>query len=475
MFSISPDRRSIHSGSDKTNSEDSEAQWGTKWNDWLFQECIPQTWIRNLDFLRAMNENGECSFSGWDFWPAGSEGGWKEVGMGVFDKVFERVVRQNMKLLPTVYGTTGTRENVLFSLEIGEELKSAFGNAGVPVVIPPQDRRYGIAKLQPFTLGLSLVTPSTARERLTTLKDSLEDLLLVSRMTLLHFIISDEDFREIGSCTAPLIPAKDGTFRSFDFPAQGSSSLFLSRDENEDKLFRKYTNMVDLSTTLPKTKKLMRKNIFKLHKFTAVRMWDVENAALYCSNHIFDSLGSRGVADVISEDGIHEFVDQLWQWINHRCKPLVSVANSSLRDLWLLPLMTGEYRKLSSTITVLDVSGNRGVGAFIWATADSHWLRYEKKYCLFTGKGFSLQTGDSLRRCGFVKDYEDIISLMKWLVANAGDFVDQLNNREKVLLLQHLNILSRNSLDQEQWKAMRDGVSKLSLFRKAAPLGSSEW
>lgn len=473
MFSITPDRRSIHSGGDYTVSEDSEAQWGTKWNDWLFQECVPQTWVRNLDFLRVLHEKDNCPFSGWDFWPAGSEGGWKELGMGVLGRVFERVVMRNLRLLPTVCGTTLTRGAVLFSLDIPDGLKLALREAGVPVVSPPQDRRYEIAKLKPFTLGLAAVTPAAGRRHLTALKDSLGNLSIESRMILLQFVISDEDFRDIGSCTAPLIPVKDGTFRAFKILAQGPGTLFLSRDDREEEIFENYTNTVDLSNTAPETKKLMRKNIFKLHRFTAVQMWHVEDAAWYCSNYIFNDLEAPG-NDIICMNGRTNFVNRFWQWISQQCKPLDSVSSSSLRDLWLLPLMFEEYRKLSSRITVLDVSGKRGVGAFLWATADSHFLRYGQRYCLFTGEGFSSQVGDSLRKCGFVKDYENIVSLMDWLVENSGEFVDRLSNEEKALLLQHLSIFSRGYLDIEERESMKDGVSRLSLFREAGPLSTDD-
>lgn len=135
--------------------------------------------------------------------------------------------------------------------------------------------------------------------------------------------------------------------------------------------------------------------------------------------------------------------------------------------------MHGNYRKLgSSGITVLDVSANKGpgIGTFILKTANS----LERAYPLYTGDGFSLQTGDCIRRCGFVSDYEDLHKLMAWLVENSESFVDQLNDADKALLLQHLTALSRRWSLRDRKKLMKESVPRLSLFRAAAPTQTNE-
>lgn len=478
MFSITPDRNTIHSGGDWTIGEDSEAKWGTKWNQWLLHECLPNTWIQNLEFVRTLNERKEYEFSGWNFWPAGNERASGELWMGVLGEVFKRVAGRNLELLPTVRNTVGRRTDIIFALEIPTNLASALQHAGVPVVIPPESRRYEIESLRPYTIGLRPLEPNTARACLSKLKDSsdFKALTLDSRVILLQYILSDEDFRDIGSCTAPLVPLVDSMYASFDFLVPHVRSVFLARDDDEARLFGKYKKMIDTSRIPPKTTKLMRKYIFngRLQRFTKISAWEIDDVARYCGKYVFNKSGAQD-SDIIciQGDDFVGFVNQLWKWISRYCK-LSEIASSSLKGLFLLPLVDGEYRRLNSAIPVLDVSANRGIGAFLQSTAISHSRNHGRRFHLFTGIGFPPHVGDSLRKCGFVKDYEDIVPLMGWLVANSESFVDQLSKGEKILLLQHLNALSRSNLDSNRRRSMSEAIAVLSLFQEAVPNGASD-
>lgn len=390
--------------------------------------------------------------------------------MDILGVVFKRVVERDLELLPTICDTVSRRTGVLFALNIPMGLALALKHAGVSVVVPPGDRRYELEKLRPYTIGLMPLEPSSTRTRLSKLKDSpkFRNLILESRMTLLHYALSDEDFRGIGTCTAPLVPLMDNKYASFNYSVPHVRSIFLARDEDEDRLFEKHKEMVDTSRIPPKAVKLMRKQILQLQKFTKISVWEKDDVVRYCERYIFNK-PRAGYNDIIQMDGLVDFVNQLWKWINLHCSPIDrEVASSSLKDLFLLPLIGSEYCRLDRAVAVLDVSRNRGIGAFLQSTATSHSF-YGRKFHLFTGNGFSSHVGDSLRKCGFVKDYEDIKPLMAWLIASRESFVHQLSRSEKILLLQHLNPLSRNKLDSSQRKSMRDAVAMLSLFQEAVP------
>lgn len=396
--------------------------------------------------------------------------------MGILSDVFKRVAGRNLELFPTICGTAGRRADVLFALDMLEGLTSAFQQAGVPVVVPPQNRRRELETLRPYTIGLSPLGPDTARKCLSQLKDSpaFGNLDLDPRMILLQYILSDGDFHDIGLCTAPLVPLMDNTYTSFDIPVPHVRSVFLARDDDETKLFARYKKMVDTKRIPPKTTKLMRKHFFKLQRFSKIAAWELDDVARYCQKYVFNKLTSTH-DDIIQNDNLASFINQLWKWISQNCKNLSSVADSSLKDLFLLPLTDGEYRRLGGGIPVLDVSGNRGIGAFLKTTASSHSQLHGRRFRLFTGDGFLPCVGDSLRKYGFVKDYEDIIPLMAWLTANRDSFVKVLSKSEKIVLLQHLNALSRSSLDSENKRAMREAVMGLCLFREAVPDAASEW
>lgn len=269
-------------------SEDSEARQGTKWNERLFDEYLPETWIRNLNFLRDLNEKGACPFTGWGFWPAGSHGEGNGLGKWVLGNLFARVAGGTSKLLPTVYGTTKAPRDIMYTLELSPGMESAFRDAHVPVVCPPQDRKYELSRPEFAIAGLSPLTPDKVRSYLTKIKDSLASLPLNSRIILLKYILSDNDFRNIGLCKAPLIPVKDGSFESFDIAGRSGYPLIISRDDNEAQIFDQYPKMVDISKMPTETTTAMRRSIAKFDSSTRVQMWQPDDAAWYYLEYIFE-------------------------------------------------------------------------------------------------------------------------------------------------------------------------------------------
>lgn len=471
MFSITTDRRRLHSG-DWTTNQDSEAKQGAKWNEWLFSEYVPKTWLRNLECLRDISEQGESGFRAWDFWPAGSNQEWKTGESGdvtrVLGNVFKRAVENDLRLLPTVCGTTGTRQDVLFTLEGVDCYESAFKDAGVAVVAPPHTKAHELMRLNTHNL-LTGLTPCAVRERLA-LGNNIENLPQDSRMLLLDYAISDGDYKKIGLCRAPLIPVKDGTFQSFCVSREKKTRpIFLPRDENEVQLFENHSRIVDVDMLLPETAEVMRKNINDLDRHTEISKWTMDAAARYCEKHIFPCADT----DIIRKEGLDQFVDRLWQWIMQQNEPSSSVVRSPLRNMWLIPLMDREYRKLSSTVQILDVSGNGGIGVFIWKMAK----QYEIRCALFTGEGISQETVAYLRLCGFLPYHGDLEDLMVWLVANSETFVDRLSSEEKRLLLRHLSGLASDCIGSKRKKVMRDAVASLRIFsisRRFTNSGSRE-
>lgn len=452
MFSITTDRASLHLGGDWRTNQDSDAKLGAKWNEWLFSECVPQTWVQNLEFLQ------EQRLGGWDFWPVGSEEPWTERGTRVLGDVFERVVRNNLKLLPTVCGTTGAGKEVLFTIVDLDRYESAFREAKVAVVVPPQTSRFELARLNPQNL-LPVLSPGTLRTHLA-LKRNLGSLSQASRMLLLHYVISDEKFEDIGLCQAPLVPIADGSYHSFSVGVgDRAGPVFLPRGDDEVRLFARHTRVVNVAMLLLETAEILQRKNEDLNTHTGISNWTLDAAAKYCEQHIFTS----SKTDIITRKGPDqsEFVDQLWQWIRQRGASSDSISSSALGNMWLLPLADGEYRKLASTVPILDVSRNRGIGAFIWDIAK----KYRIRCTLFTGEDVLPETARYLRHCGFLGDYEDDEALMRWFMANSVTFVDQLNDEEKGTLLRHLSGRAADSIGDKRVKAMKDAVASLKIFK----------
>lgn len=413
-----------------------------------------------------MNKNKETKFKGWDFWPAGIQGRERELWMGVLGTLFEQVVEQNLKLLPTVCGNTGTRNDILFTLNIDEKYKDALQHARSPISFPPKDRRPELETLGIEALGLTRLNPTNARISLSNLKDSLENLNPDSRAILLEYIISDRNYQHIGSCRAPLLPISNGKFRSFS--SQDGPKLYFPYTEDEAELFRESTTMVDTKKLILGTKRQMVSDIKKLDHFTAISAWKVADAALYCKRNIFNTIESKR-EDIITIPDFNRFVNLFWKWIN-------SIENISqlsadphlLEDLWLIPTLGNRYHKiLDGKSPILDISGRGFTGAFLQTTASSLFKRYGISYTLYAGdrEGFTRGTTDVLRTRHYIQNCEIFGCLVSWLVANSKDFVDRLDDTEKTILINRLSFLSRGLSNKNDAKILR----KLSLFQEIAP------
>lgn len=455
-------------------SDNSETKLGARWNTWLFQECLPHTWIRNLNFLNAMNESKEARFTGWDFWPAGIQGEQTEqLWMGVLSTLFKRVVQNDLKLLPTVCGNTGTRQDVLFTLRVGEDIKSALREAGSPVVFPPEDRKDELFKLGIENLGLMHLTPATARASLSELRHNSQHISPGVRQTLLGYILSDKNYENLRSCHAPLLPTLDGEFRSF---GDLNQKLYFPKTAEETELFKKSTTMIDTTKLTPSTEEQMRRDIGLLDSHTAISIWKVPDAASYCKEYIFKTSEPKH-EEIISIPQFSDFVNQFWAWISLADnKRQLSNSPHLLDGLWLIPIMGDRYHSiLNGRSYILDASCDR-IGSFLRNAACSLFEQHSARYSLYTGEGFTPETTAILRSQLYIKNCEEIGSLMDWLVANSTSFVDRMNDIEKLKLLEYLSSEARVLQGPDRFSratiANKDSMQKvraLSLFRSATP------
>lgn len=454
-------------------SASSETRLGAEWNKWLFHECLPHVWVRNLEFLRREGEIPD-----WSFWPAGSQEGYKELWMGICGTVFEKVVKENLKLLPTICGTVETREASLFTFDISDSLESALRDAEALVVYLPTEKKYEIEKLDPKSMGLAPLTPRTARRCLTALKDSkpLQGLKPDHRKSLMDYVLSDEDFEDLHTCEAPLIPVADGTFQGFDIPASNSGFLLLAQNELEEQLFQGYQKAVSTSKLSEVALNRLRDNLPRIQRNTRIKAWTVESAARYCEIHKFPDVIDTTAVSLYKAD-FAKFIDHFWVWISVvQAQSMDQVNISAVNDFWLLPIGNNRYQKLRSVsdFPVLDVSAKKGIGLFLEETTVHLSRRHAPEVMyLYSGSGFSEHATRCLQEFGLVKEYDDVYSLAKWLLVTMNVFTNRLNDSKKKDLIRHLYFLSEE-YDASGRDHMRSAVAKLTVFREARRLQTGE-
>lgn len=481
LFSVTPDRSNIHAGGDRTMARESRTNLGARWNTWLFQECLPHVWIRNINFLNSMPGTG---FTGWNHWPAGIQGDQQSglLWMGVLSLVFQRIVKRDLNLLPTICGRVGKRKEVLFTLSVEQKIRDALAEAGCQVVVPTEDRKSELARLNTNNLEIVELSVATARDKLSKLKDSLGGLALEHRQVLLDYVLSDRDYESLGFCEAPLLPISDDKFCSF---GHSDEKICFPLTPKEAELFKHYPRMIDLEKLSPETNTQLKKDIVPLDQKTCISTWTVAEAASYCKNHIF--INPRPPQDdsfiTATSPDLRGFIEQFWDWVtvvgSKHCKELSK--NPILLDgLWLIPTLgDGIYHRISTKergISILDVT-NPYIGSFLKRTALELYKRDGTQYPIFTGEGLSkvsslreISRVSSLRELGYIDNSQTVELLISWLVKNLEKFVDRLDDEAKFRILEHLGGEARANAYSD---ATKKKIRMLSLFREAVPEDTS--
>ncbi|CUS15650.1 unnamed protein product [Tuber aestivum] len=467
IFSITPDRSNIHSGGDTTISYNASTRLGALWNRWLLHECVPHAWVRNLEFIRSHNLT-----PGWDFWPAGKQGEWEQLWMGILGTVFKKVVEDGLGLLPIVSGMVKPAKEVAFTLDIPEDLHFSLRDAGVRVVFPPADRRTEISVLDD-KIGLEYLSPSTGRRHLTSIKDSdaLLHLGINPRMVLLDYILSDCQVKDFKNCEAPLIPLSDGTFRGLEMATSQDDRIFIARDKTEEDLFTKSPErIVKIGALLKKSRETLVGHIAEIEKHSRIKAWTVEDAAQYCSSHEFDGITGPVPVVKIDKPGIGDFVGRFWEWVSKAQDKGDggSTLVNALKDLWLIPLGGQMFQRIGSIseYPVLNVSANKGIGSFLKQTESALADRFVPEIMhLYAGDGYPRAT-QILQGLGIIKDYDDRGSLMRWLEVTVKVFAEKLDRNEKMELIRHLFDLTRDCSASER-SCMEPTARKLPIFQEA--------
>ena len=393
--------------------------------------------------------------------------------MGIFGTVFRKVVEGGYELLPTLSGVVGPANKVAFTLEIPEDLHLALRDSGALVVFPPEDRRPEIRALDYKKACLECLTPSTGRHHLTIIKDSdaLLHLDIKPRMVLLDYVLSDCQVQDFKNCEAPLIPLSDGTFRGFEMPVSQDDRIFIARDSTEEELFQKLPERtVKVSALSKKSREILVRRIAEIEQHTRIKAWTIEDAAQYCSSYEFNEIEEPAPVVKIGKPKFDNFIEKFWKWISktQRRGARGSGSVNALKDLWLIPLGNQMFQKIGSTseYPVLDVSANKGIGSFLKQAEASLANRSMPEIMyLYKGDGFP-QATKGLQEFGIIKDYDDRVSLMKWLEITLKVFAGKLECGEKMELTRHLFDLSRDCSASER-SCMKQTVPKLPIFQEA--------
>lgn len=474
MFSITPDRASIHKDEDSTASENSETKRGARWNRWVFQELVVRAWIGNLQHIQELTLKEQCPYSGWSLWPVGSENHeeHRTHGSEILGLVFEKIVAEGRKLLPTINDSTACASEVLFAEKLEESLKNALRNAGVVIILPPMDRKTEISRKLAPAMGINHVSPHSVRAALTALDGSgMQTLDASSRSVLLDYILSDLDYEDIGRCTAPLIPLADGLYGSF----QISPSKYRLNSRTESGLFTEYKAFtIDDSKLSDGAHHHFVTAMDAFQKFTNIAPWDIPGAHRYLNTYVFSSEGSmKGkLNDIITRPDLMEWIGHFWEWAVLKEQDGVV---SAMKDFWLIPLFGGRLRKLSHSQPALDISSWSQIAQLFREIIFSPRTAFVD-YPIYSGS-LSQKVSRFFRGSKLIVQCENFEELVTWLGQNPS-FLNTASHKQRSQLVLQLGGMSAAAKYQNMSSSEKTRIlpvvqilSELPLYHEAFTRG----
>lgn len=480
MFSPTPDRASIYHVRDRMVPEDSDMDQCSRWNKELSEECLTFAWSR---FLLSLTSTGVIG-DRFRYWPRNMDRNPRSGDWTSFMEVFlEMVVRTELPVWPTYQGwlsankvflalggDRGINVNVRGSHLDVQDTMHALERVGMPVTCPPSEI-YGDTKKCFERAGERLLTPITAARFLRITSEKLARASQDVRQRLLEYLLSESSQTGYVHLDGiALFPMCDGSFA-----ASGTllpPILMLPMDENEMKLFSLRPHMtVDVRNIGANSLRRLRQDIKKIETETSLKQWGLEDVYEYCMATYFSEINLYVTSDIVEARDIcgleREFAKNLaslWDWIISRMPEDASTIPllSRLGGLWLIPIMGGNYRRVSPTSKqlLLDPSSREELGSFLKsvceAKVDAYWTNQ-----LYHSDLMSVSTTQFFRKRGIVQFCDDLENLMDWL-ENRPRFVPLFCSRERNELVRFLQILSADFL--------RSGNSSGKLLRQLRKL-----
>ncbi len=348
LFSITPDRGRLTSSGQSPGSED----FATKWNNFLFTDCISSAWADLLEHRSPVSWYKE-HFSLWPRVTALPIDQWNKLD----DNVIDKIIKNEIPVWPTAKKCVSIHQG-FFALAKPETARyaSALTEAQIAAVYLEQPLFQKLQQRDLTPVQINWMTSKTVRQFLRSYKNSSLRKMPRSLLDLLlEYCLLDVQQMSDGSARKGLYDDLDGIslWPTLDgsLSATGKFDLLLARDVREMELFansRKATTL-DMSGLTNQTVELLRRDITLLSvKIRYRRLADLSDdwPAIYPAVEPPDGPKPWKIRPPRYEELI---VNNVWSWICERLKE-GDQWPSQLNDLWLLPTNNLRLRRYASDL-----------------------------------------------------------------------------------------------------------------------------
>jgi len=447
IFSLSPDRASLHHLRDNSTRYKNPAEW----NKWLFETLIPIAWTNLLLHKAQLHPDR----SGFPHWPRDVQDP-NDFFARTLHNVVAIIENMSYPLWYTSVGYVKACDGLLAKGEESEELKSALVEAKAPVIYVPVQFRPAVASY----FDDCMLSPQSLCKFLHAKNERIRKWTPETKNVILEYLLFD--LGASGGTKLELFPCEDGCYRALH-----DNALFFHRDQLEAKLFSaaKQSNL-DLNRLSPQIKASLKVGFMNSTVHSSLRHRCVADMKNYALAWIFKGQDSNQDVVRLNEKAAH-FVSDCWTWMEQNDW---KISNGNLSGLWLLPLSNGQYRKLRPRCywTICPPDGK--IGDLLLSFARRQINRNQP--LMVTGpKGVNPQIL-ALRKAEDrsqlkVRDGNNLVDLVEWL-SRIPEAVAAAAAEDKEAILQHISQLFPLCNERDR-RSISNSIQVLQLFPKFIP------
>ena len=422
----------------------------TKWNDFMFSDCVAEAWTNLLVFRK----NKSWSEEGFNLWPR-IESEATPIWNKLDTFVIRNIIRENMPVWCSGIGCIPLTQGYFGSAASGtaELYLSAFASVQLPAVwLPPTF--FGKMQLLTKQCGqsLRLNTPESVRLFLSSQDNNVISthyspmLLQYCLLDLIGGTLSDsaklDVYQQIDQLQ--LWPTLDGSTAAI-----GREKLLLPRDSDEAALFMpaRYERTLDLDRLTSQVSALIHKDvasaIAKNIAYRGLESLESDWPLMYQMSH-----DTEAQQVPVPRDKEQDWrLNSIWAWIVARYEE-GKESLPMLLKLWLVPVKSGHIRQLvpqSRGSPILVIEKEESLYWHLQA-AISQEGRLDQQ--ILDCDALSLEATTLLRSMALadpsmaIASSTRLESFVPWLVANRNS-LSQASDKAKVELLTELERLSQ--------------------------------
>ncbi|KAI9684824.1 MAG: hypothetical protein M1829_000199 [Trizodia sp. TS-e1964] len=456
LFSLATDRARLHAPGHNSLHIDLPIRW----NQLLFNNYIPKAWVALLEYLSTTLERQNLFYL-WPLAPSDKLSLWNDIPSHVVNLVFQK----HSKIWYTDVEYVNQLSGLITEEECSSELKQAFCEAKLPVIYL---RHTLFSQAGPGFIQRNL-SGQNVHNHLRQLRE-LEGLSESSKLTLLEYLLPRSHITRFHDLN--LFPFEDGQFKSID---KGAS--FLHREVSEKELFRlRLSQNLDI-TKLSSAALEQLKQAATDEAPSTLRYRNFADLADYLRSVIFPGVVTSAHTINVGKSK-QKIIYQAWDWIErtscrHNSPDTFPIDLMALKDIWILPLTNGNFRKLMPPL---------GSSIATYVSDDAYKSLFMKIANMDPGNSPQLVDTASLdSKCSYgvtkllcswavwipdlgLRNGNTCIGLLQWLV-DAGTLVEILAPTEKYEILL---IARRSCAFPAQQSSIRNALKKLPIFRSVS-------